>query len=93
MRGASDVGYVLQGKPMILESEITCPHCGMANSETMPTDACRFFYECSGCGTRLRPKPGDCCVFCSYGSVPCPPIQTLRPGEKGTTLCCAGEAR
>ena len=19
--------------------------------------------------------PGDCCVFCSYGSVPCPPIQ------------------
>ena len=20
-------------------------------------------------------KPGDCCVFCSYGSVPCPPIQ------------------
>ncbi|MFZ0027756.1 MAG: GDCCVxC domain-containing (seleno)protein, partial [Pseudolabrys sp.] len=25
------------------------------------------------------PKDGDCCVFCSYGSVPCPPIQ-----EKGT---------
>jgi hypothetical protein len=23
----------------------------------------------------LRPKPGDCCVFCSYGSVKCPPQQ------------------
>jgi len=22
----------------------------------------------------LRPKAGDCCVFCSYGLVPCPPI-------------------
>jgi hypothetical protein len=29
----------------------------------MPTDACQFFYECAGCGTRLRPKTGDCCVF------------------------------
>ena len=25
--------------------------------------------------TFLKPKPGDCCVFCSYGTVPCPPIQ------------------
>ncbi|HEY7997903.1 MAG TPA: GDCCVxC domain-containing (seleno)protein, partial [Pseudolabrys sp.] len=29
-----------------------------------------------GCGERLKPKPGDCCVFCSYGSVPCPPMQS-----------------
>ena len=27
------------------------------------------------CGTLLRPKAGDCCVFCSYGSVKCPPVQ------------------
>ena len=26
----------------------------------------------------LRPKPGDCCVFCSYGTVKCPPIQQQR---------------
>jgi hypothetical protein len=44
--------------------------------ETMPTDACQFFYNCKGCGERLKPLAGDCCVFCSYGSVPCPPIQT-----------------
>ena len=41
----------------------------------MPTDACLFFHECAGCRALLRPKAGDCCVFCSYGSVPCPPIQ------------------
>lgn len=60
---------------MILQSVIGCPHCGTTKSETMPTDACQFFYVCKGCGERLRPKPGDCCVFCSYGSVRCPPMQ------------------
>ena len=58
-----------------LESEITCPQCGARCTEKMPTDACQFFYECGGCGALLRPKPGDCCVFCSYGSVKCPPMQ------------------
>jgi len=72
--------------PIELHSEITCPHCGHRKTEVMPTNACQFFYECEGCGTLLRPKPGDCCVFCSYGSVPCPPIQLERQGQgKG---CC-----
>lgn len=70
--------------PMILESAITCPECGAAKTETMPTDACQFFYDCTGCGAVLRPKPGDCCVFCSYGTVPCPSIQA--PGPNAT--CC-----
>jgi hypothetical protein len=60
---------------MILASTVTCPICGTAKVETMPTDVCQIFYECTGCSTLLRPKPGDCCVFCSYGSVPCPSIQ------------------
>jgi len=55
---------------------ITCPRCGHSEVETMPTDACVGFYPCKGCGQMLRPKPGNCCVFCSYGTVPCPPIQT-----------------
>jgi hypothetical protein len=58
-----------------LVSTITCPQCGHAAVETMPTDACQFFYDCKRCGALLRPKPGHCCVFCSYGSVPCPPMQ------------------
>ena len=39
----------------------------------MPTDACLYFHECVACHAVLRPKPGDCCVFCSFGSVKCPP--------------------
>jgi hypothetical protein len=61
--------------PIVLESTLTCPVCGSAKVETMPADACQYFYECTGCRTLLRPKSGDCCVFCSYGSQPCPPIQ------------------
>lgn len=56
-------------------SVLTCPECGQRQKETMPADACQFFYECRGCGKLLRPKPGDCCVFCSYGTVKCPPMQ------------------
>ena len=41
----------------------------------MPSDACVFFWDCAGGGARLKPKAGDCCVFCSYGSAPCPPRQ------------------
>ena len=67
-----------------LNSELTCPECGHRVIETMPTDNCQFYYECKGCGVLLRPKPGDCCVFCSYGTVPCPPIQQARAeGREG----------
>lgn len=58
-----------------LQSLITCPSCTYKQEETMPTDSCQFFYECKNCSTLLKPKSGDCCVFCSYGSVACPPIQ------------------
>jgi hypothetical protein len=60
---------------MQLSSTITCPICGHQAAETMPTDACVFFYLCKGCEARLKPLEGDCCVFCSYGSVPCPSVQ------------------
>lgn len=59
-----------------LQSTITCPVCGHQKEETMPTDACQFFYECENCHSRLKPKEGDCCVFCSYGTVQCPPKQS-----------------
>ena len=73
---------------VILQSTLTCPNCGHAKTEIMPTDACQWFYECEQCHTVLKPKPGDCCVYCSYGSVPCPPIQ--QRGE-GNQHCCASE--
>ena len=58
-----------------LESTITCPNCGHQKNELMPTDACQFFYECENCKSILKPKKGDCCVYCSYGSMSCPSIQ------------------
>ena len=67
----------------ILASTITCPACRASREELMPTDACQWFYECTACKTLLKPKAGDCCVFCSYGTVKCPPIQMQR-------ACCAG---
>ena len=66
-----------------LSSELTCPACGQRHVATMPTDACQYFLECPACHALLRPKPGDCCVFCSYGTVPCPPKQAEEPG------CCS----
>lgn len=58
-----------------LKSTITCPKCGFRQEETMPTDACLFFYECPNCKALLKPRKGDCCVFCSYGTIKCPPKQ------------------
>ena len=64
-------------------STITCPICGFSKGERMPTDACQWFYECENCKTVLQPKEGDCCVFCSYGSVACPPVQETQQRDKG----------
>lgn len=55
---------------VVLQSSITCPECGHVTSETMPTDACQWFYECGNCKTVLHPKPGDCCVFCRSSARP-----------------------
>jgi hypothetical protein len=41
----------------------------------MSTDACQFYYECRNCKNLLRPNSGDCCVFCSFGSVKCPVVK------------------
>lgn len=74
---------------MIEQSTITCPVCGFSKVETMPLDACLYFYECQSCRALLRPKPGDCCVFCSYGSVVCPPKQSPESGDAAG--CCRSD--
>ena len=71
-----------------LSSTITCPQCGHRATETMPTDACQYIYDCATCGTRMKPMKGDCCVYCSYGDVPCPPIQAERMGIAEPDSCC-----
>jgi len=71
---------------MTFDTVITCPRCGTAKLETMPMNACQFFYDCTGCGVRLKPKSGDCCVFCSFGNQPCPPAQEALAGTSRN--CC-----
>lgn len=65
-------------------STLVCPACGHAKAEVMPLDACLYFYECEGCRQWLKPLAGDCCVFCSYGTVKCPPVQVAGGGSG----CC-----
>lgn len=68
--------YDINKNSLILyKSTIIGPECGFSKEETMPEDSCLFFYECTNCGTFLKPHKEDCCVFCSYGTVKCPPEQ------------------
>lgn len=69
-----------------LNSTITCPKCGYKKEEEMPTNACQYFYECTNCKTLLKPINNDCCVYCSYGTIPCPPIQENK--SCGNSSCC-----
>jgi hypothetical protein len=55
-----------------MESIIICPECGHSRAETLPVDSSVYSYECTACHIVMRPEPGECCVFCSYGTVPCP---------------------
>ena len=61
--------------PPILDSTLTCLIRGHRQIERMPTNTRQWFYECRGRRNLLKPLPGQCCVFCSYGDVPCRPIQ------------------
>ena len=75
LHGTCNTCVLYNDKLVELKSTLTCPNCGYEKEEIMPTNACQFFYECEKCKTMLKPLEGDCCVYCSYGSVKCPPIQ------------------
>ncbi len=77
-------GFINKAGSMIeRRSTLTCPGCGHQETEIMPTDACQYFYDCKVGGSVLKPKPGDSCVFCSFGSTPCPSVQ-----QDGRSDCC-----
>ena len=59
-------------------SVVTCPICRSQREEVMSPVTAVLTYECRFCHEVLRPRPGDHCVFCSYGSMKCPPAQGLR---------------
>ena len=65
-----------------MTATITCPECRHAAVEEIPTAWCEYFYKCKGCGVVLKPKEGDCCVFCSYADRPCPSCSQFVAGTK-----------
>lgn len=65
----------MQNPLVKLTAVLTCPKCGKEQETKMPTDACQHFYKCIHCGEILKPKDGECCVFCSYADIKCPPKQ------------------
>ncbi len=71
---------VLVGGNVVVKTRawLTCPECNYVQEAEMPRDSCQFFYQCLKCKKVLRPKQGDCCVFCSYADLPCPPKQLER---------------
>ena len=71
-RGLSRLLQSKEEEEILLQTIMTCPECGQTREETMPTDQREFLYQCHNCATFLRPKLGDHCVYCSYGSVKCP---------------------
>ena len=60
---------------MQLKSTLKCPNCGHTEQVIMPLDYCQFSYDCKSCHEIMKAKQGYCCVFCSYGDVPCPSVQ------------------
>lgn len=56
-----------------LKSTIKCPVCKYKKDVPMALYSRRVQYDCEECNARLKAK--ECCVFCTYGSIPCPDKQ------------------
>jgi len=71
-------------KAYIETSSLTCPKCEVVQADQlMPTNACQYFWDCPACKAVIKPLKGDCCVYCSYGTQKCPPVQLHGKGS-----CC-----
>ena len=60
---------------IIITAHLTCPKCQSVQPAIIPIDARQHFYKCQKYGEMLKPKEGDCCVFCSYADTKCPSKQ------------------
>ena len=69
---------------ILTRSTLHCPYCGAERTEILLVNACMIRFDCP-CGTDLHPRPRDCCVFCSYGTIACPPIQDARISDASSS--------
>jgi hypothetical protein len=56
-------------------STVKCIVCGHKETQRMPCYAAKTYYQCPSCNHILRPLENKCCIYCSYGSTLCPPMQ------------------
>lgn len=50
---------------------LSCPKCKSKEDMNIPEGKCQLFYTCKACKQLIQAVNG-CCVFCDYGSEPCP---------------------
>jgi hypothetical protein len=60
---------------VILKTVVKCPVCKFQKEETMKVGTHVVFYTCEECEATIKPRQNECCVYCSYGTVPCPAAQ------------------
>ena len=56
-------------------SVLKCAGCGFTQEFEMPLYASRKHFYCSNCNAVHESKSDECCIYCSYGTVPCPKEQ------------------
>jgi hypothetical protein len=54
---------------------VTCPVCKTKVREVMCSETVKVIYHCPACLAWVSPKKGDHCIYDSYGSAKCPPVQ------------------
>jgi len=52
-----------------LSTVVTCPSCNHKQTMMMPRNFCERSFHCYNCKKDHAEKPGDCCIFCSYGQL------------------------
>ena len=60
-----------------VECEVTCPCCGHVEWMPMEPDQSPFVLVCDQCRDVSAPPPGECCLFCAFGSCQCLPRQAM----------------
>lgn len=58
-------------KKLVRNTNLTCPFCGFREKLEIPADYCLISHRCGNCKMHIKPTPGDCCIFCSFGDVLC----------------------
>ena len=72
-----------------IKSILTCVKCEHKKEETMPQYASQIEYKCNNCNSIIGVKQNQCCVYCIYGSTPCPSSQRTSQLKESYSIPCS----